>query len=31
VEKGDYEERNPYSKDLEKIYEKDLLQEKPEN
>jgi len=30
VEEGDYEDRNPHSKHLEKNYEKDLY-EKPDN
>jgi len=30
VEEEDYEDRNPYSKHLEKNYEKDLLYERPE-
>jgi len=31
VEEGDYEDRNLYSKHLEKNNDKDLLYEKPEN
>jgi len=31
VEEGDYEDKNPFSKQFEKNYEKGLLYDKPEN